>query len=965
MDKRLKKRFGKFHIDRYAILAVLFVLLSAALINRLYNLQIINGASYRTNFNLQMTKTRTIKSTRGNIYDRNGNVLASNELSYSLTLEDSGSYDTNRERALALNGEAYRISQILKENGDALSNDFHVVLDDSGNYSYNVEGTSLLRFKADVFGQAKTDDLTDEEKNASASDLIETLISEKYYGIVRTSDPYTKAELKSAGIPESLTRQDILNIVYVRYQLFTTQYRKYMPVTIATNLSGESVAALTEDKDSLTGIDIVEDSKRVYDSPEAFASLIGYTGKVSSEDLAQLKSSDSSYSSESVVGKSGIEKVEEQTLQGSNGQETVYVDRFGKVLKVDESSKIEPTAGGNVYLTIDKNLQIAAYKILEQRIAGILSSVIVNTAEVDNTGLSDTENVRIAITDVYNAIIENAVVDADHFTADDASATEQKIASVFAAKQAQVFADIRTQLTSDNPLPYNQLSDEMKEYESYIVNDMLTSKTGILDSSAIDKTDETYLAWTRDETISLKDYLTYAAGKNWVDISAFATDSTAYLDSAEIYLQLSEYIEKFLSTDASFSKILYKYLIKSGSISGSDIVNVLYDQGILDKTDGEYQSFEAGSISSYQMIINKINSLELTPAMLALDPCSGSVVITDPNSGEILACVTYPGYDNNRLANTMDVDYYNKLSNDESRPFYNKATQQKTAPGSTFKLVTTTAGLEEKVITRDTIFNCNGTFDLTETPLKCWLTTGHGDLNIIGGIQNSCNVFFSNVAYQLGINEEGVWSDSLSLSKLQQYAELYDLDKPSGIEIPEADPQVSDQYAIQSSIGQGTHAYTTTQLARYATTLANEGTSYNISLIDKETDANGNVTKEYSPSIESKVSISTDTWDVIHEGMRAVIEAKADFADFGVTVAGKTGTAQESKSRPSHALFICFAPYENPEIAMAVRIGNGYSSTNAVNTAKDILEYYFKLVDASEILTGTAKTGSGVTEQVD
>lgn len=965
MDKRLKKRFGKFHIDRYAILAVLFVLLSAALINRLYNLQIINGASYRTNFNLQMTKTRTIKSTRGNIYDRNGNVLASNELSYSLTLEDSGSYDTNRERALALNGEAYRISQILEENGDALSNDFHVVLDDSGNYSYNVEGTSLLRFKADVFGQAKTDDLTDEEKNASASDLIETLISEKYYGIVRTSDPYTKAELKSAGIPETLTRQDILNIVYVRYQLFTTQYRKYMPVTIATNLSGESVAALTEDKDSLTGIDIVEDSQRVYDSPEAFASLIGYTGKVSSEDLAQLKSSDSSYSSESVVGKSGIEKVEEQTLQGSNGQETVYVDRFGKVLKVDESSKIEPTAGGNVYLTIDKNLQIAAYKILEQRIAGILSSVIVDTAEVDNTGLSDTENVRIAITDVYNAIIENAVVDADHFTQDDASATEQKIAFVFAAKQAQVFADIRTQLTSDNPLPYNQLSDEMKEYESYIVNDMLTSKTGILDSSAIDKTDETYLAWTRDETISLKDYLTYAAGKNWVDISAFATDSTAYLDSAEIYLQLSEYIEKFLSTDSSFSKILYKYLIKSGSISGSDIINVLYDQGILDKTDGEYQSFEAGGISSYQMIINKINSLELTPAMLALDPCSGSVVITDPNSGEILACVTYPGYDNNRLANTMDVDYYNKLSNDESRPFYNKATQQKTAPGSTFKLVTTTAGLEEKVITRDTIFNCNGTFDLTETPLKCWLTTGHGDLNIIGGIQNSCNVFFSNVAYQLGINEEGAWSDSLSLSKLQQYAELYDLDKPSGIEIPEADPQVSDQYAIQSSIGQGTHAYTTTQLARYATTLANEGTSYNISLIDKETDANGNVTKEYSPSIESKVSISTDTWNVIHEGMRAVIEAKADFADFGVTVAGKTGTAQESKSRPSHALFICFAPYENPEIAMAVRIGNGYSSTNAVNTAKDILEYYFKLVDASEILTGTAKTGSGVTEQVD
>ncbi len=966
MDKRLKERLAGFKIDRYLILAALFIGMSLLLIHRLYVLQIVKGEDYRNNFTIQTTRNRTIKSTRGNIYDRNGNVLAYNELSYSLTIQDSGSYENERARALALNAEAYKINQILKDNGDALSNDFKVVLsEDHSNYKYTVTGTQLQRFRADVYGHSKIEDLKPEEKNASANKMMSDLMSQKRFGIVRTKEPYTQKELADAGLPSDLTPQDILDIIYVRYQLFTTQFRRYVPVKIAVNLSGESVAALTEQKDTLTGVEIQEDTKRVYDNPEAFASLIGYTGKVSSEDLAELKAVDSSYNSESIVGKSGIEKVEEQILQGSDGQEKVYVDRLGKVLAIDTDSKLEPTAGGNVYLTIDKNLQIAAYHLLEQRIAGVLAGVIVNTDYTNNSDLDDTELVRISIKDVYYALIQNAVIDVHHFDEENASETEKNIAALFKAKQQSVFAQIKEQLTSDAPLAYNQLSDEMKEYESYIVNDFLNSETGILNSTVIDKTDATYLAWTRDESISLKEYLTYAASKNWIDVSAFVEDDATYLDSTEIYTQLSDYIEKALSTNSSFSEILYKYLIQGNELTGEHLINVLYDQHIFSEEDGLYDSFQSGSISNYEFIIEKINRLELTPAMLALDPCSGSVVITNPNSGEILACVTYPGYDNNRLANSMDVAYYNKLAADLSRPFYNKATQQKTAPGSTFKPVTTAAGLQEHVITRDTIFNCNGTFNLTETPLRCWLRTGHENLNIVGAITESCNVFFSNVAYELGLNENKEWSDSLSLSKLQQYSKLFDLDKPSGIEIPEATPEVSDQFAIQSAIGQGTHSYTTTQLARYVTSIANSGTSYNISLIDKETDAENNVTEDKSPSISSQIELDQDTWNVIHEGMRGVITNKEEFLNFGVDVAGKTGTAQESKSRPSHSQFICYAPYQNPEIAMAVRIGNGYSSTNAVMTAQDILQYYFKLTDTDELLTGRAKTGASVTEQVD
>ncbi len=184
-------------------------------------------------------------------------------------------------------------------------------------------------------------------------------------------------------------------------------------------------------------------------------------------------------------------------------------------------------------------------------------------------------------------------------------------------------------------------------------------------------------------------------------------------------------------------------------------------------------------------------------------------------------------------------------------------------------------------------------------------------------------------------------------------------------QVVNTDPQISDQYAIPSAIGQGTHSYTTTQLARYVSTLANSGTSYNISLLDKVTDTDSNLIKDYTPSVAGTVSISSNTWDIIHTGMRAVIESKGEYADLPIAVAGKTGTAQESKSRPSHALFICYAPYDDPTIAMAIRIGNGYSSTNAILAGKDIIQYYFNLVDESQLITGTARTDSVSSAQVD
>ena len=213
----------------------------------------------------------------------------------------------------------------------------------------------------------------------------------------------------------------------------------------------------------------------------------------------------------------------------------------------------------------------------------------------------------------------------------------------------------------------------------------------------------------------------------------------------------------------------------------------------------------------------------------------------------------------------------------------------------------------------------------------------------------------SETAYRLGQDIDGNFSDSRATEQLMKYAELFNMDKKSGLEIAEASPRVSDQLPIPSSIGQGTHNYTTSQLARYVATLANSGTSYNISLLDKTTDSEGNILEDYTPEVLSTITLDQWIWNDVHEGMEGVIKNDSNwpiFQDLQVSLAGKTGTAQQSYKRANHGLFVGYAPADEPEIAVAVRIAYGYSSTNAEYVAKDVLNYYFDLKDETEILTG-------------
>lgn len=958
MGTKIKKLIKKIQLKRTTVVILVFIAMAFILIRQIFELQIIQGENYISEFENRITKTRVLKSTRGNIYDRNGEMVASNILSYSLTFEDNGSYETTREKNLTLNGVAYRVLQILSENGDTLSGDFHIVLDESGNYTFDVgEGFTLSRFKADIYGHPLIDDLTKEQASATAEDMMNYLTGSDGFSIVLYGeDAYTPEELKQYGLPEELSRQEILDIASMRYKLNTNSFQKYMAVTIATNVSESTVAAVMENQSQLQGIDVIEDSVRQYIDDESMGPVLGYTGQASAEELETLKEENPDYSNDAVIGKAGIEQHMEQFLHGTDGQETVTVDNLGKVLKIDENTIVPPVAGNDVYLSIDSDWQSAIYQILKQRVAGVLLTRIENTKKFDFEGVKDASQISVPIYDVYNALVANSVIDIEKFNDPDASDIEKNLYDKFQQKQQEVFDTITNRLTDDNPPAYKDESEEVQEYLTYICDTVLRDTLGVISKDAVDTSDPTYLAWTEEESISLREYLNYAAGQNWIDISVISPKEE-YLDSAEIYQAMTSYIVDYLKTDLGFSKLLYKYLLMNDQISGQDLCLVLYEQGVLSKEDEAYSRLASGELNSYDFMINKIANLEIEPAQLALKPCSASAVVTDVNTGKVLACVSYPGYDNNRLSNEMDTDYYTRLSLDLSSPFFNKATQQTTAPGSTLKLLSAVTGMMENLIDDGTYIECTGKFDLVNPPINCWNKSGHGSLEIRGAIEQSCNYYFNMIGFEAGKNEKDEFSENLSLSKLQKYAEEFGLDENTGIEISEATPHVSDSKAVPSYLGQGNHLYTTSQLARYATALATSGIVYDLSLLDKVTDSQGQTQKTYEPVVKSEMTdVPSYVWEDIHDGMRRVVQTHEQFNGLGVALSGKTGTAEIDYRQPNHGLFIGYAPSDQPQYAVAVRIANGYSSGNACTTANDIMEYIFDLADKDTILTGYAST---------
>lgn len=361
----------------------------------------------------------------------------------------------------------------------------------------------------------------------------------------------------------------------------------------------------------------------------------------------------------------------------------------------------------------------------------------------------------------------------------------------------------------------------------------------------------------------------------------------------------------------------------------------------------------------------------------------GVAIVMNPQTGEILAMVSLPTYDNNLFAQGISTRDWQALSENVHRPMLNHAISDRLQPGSVFKVVVAAGALQEGVLDgQRTRLNCPGTIVVPNKyypndpgqaqNFYCWNRSGHGWLDVVGGIANSCNIFF----YKVGGGFEQDGFEGLGMdeeSGIPHYARLFGFGSRTGVELTaEISGTVptgtwkrltygeswstGDTYNF--SIGEGYLEVTPLQMLNAINVIANGGTLYRPRIVHHVTDASGNTVQPFEPDIIRTLPISPENWSLIQQGMEgAVAYGTATRAQVeGVRVAGKTGTAQYCDdiarevgicrvgyAQPEHAWFTAFAPVENPEVSVIVFLYNGgEGSTNAAPVVQGILDYYFK-----------------------
>ena len=328
----------------------------------------------------------------------------------------------------------------------------------------------------------------------------------------------------------------------------------------------------------------------------------------------------------------------------------------------------------------------------------------------------------------------------------------------------------------------------------------------------------------------------------------------------------------------------------------------------------------------------------------------GAAVMIDVNNGDVLAMASYPTYDLTTIYKNAEL--YNAAKEDPLNPFLNRATHGLFAPGSTFKPMVATAALQEGVIEPSTRITDTGVYRYYSYPQPaCWLwrqsRATHGSINVSKAIEVSCNVFFYEVGRLTGIRT------------IDGYAAKFGLGQPTGIELPEnvgtvAGPDYTisqgqtwyEGNVMSAAIGQENNQFTPLQMANYTATLANGGTHYAAHLL-KSVKSNdyAQTIQTYEPQILDQIDIDPENLAAIHKGMIDLTTTgslRGYFRDLDFTVAAKTGSVQVAGQNTSNATFICFAPADDPQVALAIVAQKGGSGSGLAELAADILDYYFK-----------------------
>ena len=658
------KLFSNRLIMVSTVIGVMFTLITY----QFYKIQIIEHNKYDKELRATVQKEVEIPAIRGLIYDRYGKPLAMNKVIYVLKYDPQVALKKGELDQVLL-----KLANLLEANGDTYLD--HVPISNTVPFVFTEDAQSVRRF---ITNYVPYNDNEHKEVlyTYSARELIAYLRGEDVLDIEQT-----------------FSDEEARKIIAMRLQIRQTAYQKYKTVTLAQDISMKSLTKLEENRTDYAGIVAEVESQRYYPFEKAFGNVLGYTRMITESQYEAMV--DKGYEKDDMIGQVGVESEMELQLRGEKGSKLIEVDNVGRTVFTLETK--EATGGNDIYLTLDADLQVAAYKALEKRLSEGMIARLQGTAKT--TPLTGRE--------------------------------------------------ILVSMAKNNQLDLKEMSAAPEE----------TAQRGL-----------------------------------YQKVVASYEAELVRLEEAE--KELSEEEKTQLTLKQHFANMLESEPIE---ISDTELLLSFVEQGTLNLSEDQVKNIREGGYNLKSLLINQLETGGLTPDQTDIMPCSGTAVVVDPNTGQTLALVSYPSYDNNEFTQNFN-GIYTKLHDgvDTRNIEINRALKTAKAPGSTFKMITGIAGLEEEVVDVNTYIYDTGEFTKAGRPYpKCWVFTntgsGHGNENIGGALEVSCNYYFYEVAYRLGLKFGAPYG---GINTLTKYVEMFGLSEKTGIELEETAPNVSNPTTV-------------------------------------------------------------------------------------------------------------------------------------------------------------------------
>lgn len=888
---RRKKARKKIKINRYSVITIIALLVFSGIVMRLIYLQILHGDEYKERANNKSYTEIPDPAPRGNILDKNGVVLAKNNQSYVLVYNETDatkkSFFTTMDTVFAL----------LQKNGKVQEDTFELKVPDAKNPSYRFEFRSTdpdvkkaleIRFKRDrglneaiekkLFPKKKDTKFTKGETQQVNDELLKLTPEQTFKLLV------TQYKIDNIEKPKYSPQQE-RSYMLIKDAVKMNSFTGYKPVTIASNIGKQTAFIFLQKLNDLPGIDVTTQPTRYYPYNELGSSFLGYISKIT---YNADKYSEKGYDvSSDYVGVAGLESVYEDRLKGSKGGRIVKLNNYGRV--VEELGRREPYPGQNLQLTIDKDVQYAAEKALDQ----VMSSLRSDPNQSDEYTGNATRGAAVVVDVNTGGIIALA-------------SRPGYDPNIFAAPGG---------LSSDL---YNKyFNPDLKKFgENYIISNGIQgnypgkSVDEIVDILfPVDKSVKSTVLRSDPKDLYPKPFYNYATsglippGSTFKPLTAVAgleegviTPSTTILDQG-IYTKNNYNGANLEWTQSHYT---FGYMDIKKAIEAS--INYFFFE------IGDRLLYEHGSIlKGYDTLAKYAWKFGL-----GVDPTSKQKITTGIEIPENFGQV---------------ANLYSTKVNFSRQYYINAVATLKSSKGIDIGINSSDAEDVKK----------------TKGSLK--------DLIIQQMQSNKDNNTFSKelveLLQQLISEVPELKNKNLSKSDINAVAQ-----KINSM-VYDANGEIYTPANIyNASIGQGTDQFTPLQMANYIATLVNGGNRYKLHLVDKITDADGNVVSQIKPEVMEKVTLKQSTIDAVKEGMLAVTSgsegtASASFQNMPIQTAGKTGSAtsnvnQNMYGRTSFANYLGFAPYNNPKIAVFVTIYDGGYGTYAAPVARTIYEAYFK-----------------------